>query len=89
MSKDKDPSYFKLAIDGVTYGIWKSSPSTWGNFGPDETWWWEIVGPITINTDMKPAAHAKIVDLIDLLRRTPDYAGLTPQQFVAQVLKGM
>ncbi len=89
MSRNKEPSYFQLTIDGVIYGIWKSSPSDWMNYEPTATWWWEIVGPITINTDMKPTAHAKIVGLIDLLRKTSNYAGLTPQQFVAQVLKGM
>ncbi len=80
---------FKVSIDGVAYNIYRDMPSTWGNYDPVERWWWSIASKVNINTNMSNSAHEKITSLIDLLNKTPDYAGLTPQQFVAQIIKGM
>lgn len=80
---------FVVGIDGVQYRIYRDTPSTWSNYTPQERWWWQIVSKININTNMNDSVHHKIISLIDLLNRTPDYAGLTPQQFVAQIIKGM
>ncbi len=89
--KNAHDTYFTVRIEGILYGVWLDMPSQWGSFDMIDRWWWEVVPEksININTPMSATAHAKINSLIDLLNKTPGYAGLTPQQFVAMVLKGM
>ena len=88
--KRDDKSYFTIMISGILYGIYRSGPSEWSTAQPRvDAWWWEILEPVNINTDMNAKTHSNITSLIDLLNKTPDYGGLSPQEFVGHIIKGM
>lgn len=70
-------SYFTLRIKGAMYGIWNDDPLGWT--------WEPVDGPSNWRYTEETNTHIQTV--CDMLNKCPDYAGLTPQQFVEQLLK--
>lgn len=78
-------SYFTLRINGAMYGIWKDKVF----LGLTEVvcgWIWEPVDGIGVGR-YTPESDSRIQAVCDILDKQDAYAGLTPQQFVEQLLK--
>ena len=79
-----EPTYFIINYNKVVYGIWREADWVY-TFGAGGKWAWQLLDYPEADPTGK---HNKIItDALIIMDKYPNFAGLSPKQFLQNLLK--
>jgi hypothetical protein len=82
LNRKRSPEYFVLKVGSTTYGFWRVNITPWGsNTGVISLWRYQLLEVPSV-----PRTVQAVIDALAVMDKCPNFAGLTPRQFLKQLL---